>query len=515
MDRHSRQVLPAATPWSLPTPSPPIPLRTPRGAPDGSGGAIIGFQHSRNGSSVDIYAQAVDGLGRPLWGDVGVPVCLASGDQAFATQTYGAMAPDGLGGCYVVWEDPRLPSNGYDVYMQHLTRTGGLAPHWPANGLRLTNQAGDQRQPSVVSDDAGGAIVVWQSEVSGEIHIYASRVIAGDTLLAMGWAANGNVVCDTAGNQVRPVLTKDGGGGAIFAWADDRGADIYAQHLLSDGSRDVRWVANGVRLTSINSAEINPEIAPDDTGGAIVVWTDNRTLATKPDVYAQHIVSSGVLAGGWPVDGLPISTAALDQSEPHSISDGSGGVITCWHDKRNGTDVDIYAQRVTAGGVALWDPDGRAVCTAGGNQQQLAVAPDAYGGAVMAWQDFRPSTMQVFASVFAQRIGHGGELGTTVSVGGRPAAGAVAMLASPNPAREATTIVVTGVHLAMNLIICDVEGRAVRNLAARSHMNGERQEVAWDLRDESGRRVSPGLYWIRARTSEGSTPARGALIVLH
>src|ERR1051325_5477228 len=214
---------------------------SPRITPTESGGAIVAFLQARNGSSIDVFAQAVDGLAARLWGPTGVPVCTASGDQRFAENTFGTIASDGQGGCYIVWEDPRLPANGYDIFTQHLTSTGAVASGWPVNGLQLTNQLGDQRQASVVSDDAGGAIVAWQGTLPNNDHdIFASRLLSNGTL-ATGWSANGNVVCSTPDDQSRPVLTKDGAGGAIVAWQDGRGVDVYAQHIRSDGTVDPQW----------------------------------------------------------------------------------------------------------------------------------------------------------------------------------------------------------------------------------------------------------------------------------
>src|ERR1051325_3841218 len=485
---------------------------SPRITPTESGGAIVAFLQARNGSSIDVFAQAVDGLAARLWGPTGVPVCTASGDQRFAENTFGTIASDGQGGCYIVWEDPRLPANGYDIFTQHLTSTGAVASGWPVNGLQLTNQLGDQRQASVVSDDAGGAIVAWQGTLPNNDHdIFASRLLSNGTL-ATGWSANGNVVCSTPDDQSRPVLTKDGAGGAIVAWQDGRGVDVYAQHIRSDGTVAPQWPANGAAVAPADSSQLSPEITSDGNGGAFVVWADNRTVATAPDIYAQHVTSSGVHDPNWLSDGLPICTEPVDQNSPLIVPDGTGGMITCWTDKRTAVNqnVDIYAQRVTAGGTMVWTLNGLAICTDPSPQDTPAIAVDSYGGAVIAWRDTRSTS---FGQIFAQRVGHDGDVGSLASVPVSPGA-RISLRAWPNPARVASKIRIAGGEETLAVYVSDLGGRTVRTLFASSSGRGD-GEVARDLRDETHRRVPPGMYWVRARSQTGQNLAQTTLIVLH
>jgi hypothetical protein len=52
----------------------------------------------------------------------------------------------------------------------------------------------------------------------------------------------------------------------------------------------------------------NPVIVADGSGGAILAWEDNRS--GNYDIYAQHVLASGEPDAAWPVDGLPVCTAA-------------------------------------------------------------------------------------------------------------------------------------------------------------------------------------------------------------
>jgi len=298
-------------------------------------------------------------------------VCTASGDQRFAATTYGAIASDGQGGCYITWEDDRdLATTGTDIYVQHLTSSGAVSgDHWPAEGLQLTNAPGNQRQSSIISDGAGGAIVVWQDEqVSVDANIRAAR-INPDGSIAAGWSLNGNVVCDASSAQTCPVLTTDQENGAIIAWADGRNWDIYVLRMQSDGVADPDWTANGVPLTLVVGEQTNPEITSDGFGGALVVWMDARTSGNGQDVYAQRITGTGAVV--WAANGVALSTAALDQAFPRIVPNGTGGAIVVWDDKRNvsSTSDDIYAQAINAAGAVQWAADGAAITTDADSQR--------------------------------------------------------------------------------------------------------------------------------------------------
>jgi len=100
----------------------------------------------------------------------------------------------------------------------------------------------------------------------------------------------------------------------------------------------------------VNSAndQINPNIVPDGTGGAIAVWQDS-TFGNW-DIRSQRLSSTGVQL--WNASGVDVGTALANQTSPKNVSDGMGGSIYAFQDKRSG-DFDIYAFRIDANGVAV------------------------------------------------------------------------------------------------------------------------------------------------------------------
>ena len=85
--------------------------------------------------------------------------------------------------------------------------------------------------------------------------------------------------------------------------------------------------------------------------------------------------------------------------------------------------------------------------------------------------------------------------------------------AAPNPFSA-----VTGIRLALGragpvrIRIHDTSGRLVRVLDQASRPAGE-HTVAWDGRDEAGRKVGAGIYWVRVLS--GGRSSHGKVVRLR
>jgi len=256
----------------------------------------------------------------------------------------------------------------------------------------------DQTYPLIISDGSGGAIIVWTDEHGVNSDIYAQRIDANGIVR---WTADGVAICTAVNNQSYPTIISDGSGGAIIAWNDNRSGtnyDIYAQRINGDGI--VHWEADGVAVSTAANDQVNPKMVSDGSIGAFIVWQDRRSFYF--DIYAQRIDSAGLAQ--WAIDGVPICTAESTQEFPKIISDGMGGAISTWADKRSHQSSDIYAQRINSNGEVQWTVNGVAICTAPWDQSFIAIAHDGNGGAFITWQDSRSSPV----AIYAQRINAGG-----------------------------------------------------------------------------------------------------------
>lgn len=353
---------------------------------DGAGGAIITWADARAGN-FDIYAHHVlaSGTVDPAWPVDGLAICTAAGDQVWSELT-----SDGAGGAIITWTDPR--SGNRDIYAQRVLVSGIVDPAWPANGRALCTATDDQDLPMIISDGAGGAIATWVDLRTGEQDIYAQRVLASG-VVDPGWPVDGRAVCTAVNPQLNPKIVSDGAGGAVVSWDDGRNGidyDIYAQHIQASGAVDPGWPVDGLALCTAVGDQEGQSVVSDGMGGAIVAWIDERVLISS-DIYAQHVLPSGVVDPIWPTDGAAVCTAGGFQRYPEIISDGAAGAIICWADYRGPEAPDTYAQHILANGTPdpAWPVDGVAVCTAVDTQLFPQLVSDGAGGAILTWYDWR------------------------------------------------------------------------------------------------------------------------------
>jgi hypothetical protein len=350
---------------------------------DGAGGAIIVWRSFIDNQS-NVIAQRIDAGGNSLWGSDGVLICGAASEQ-----TPLDLMLDGSGGAIVAWDDYR--NGSWDIYMQRIDASGAV--EWLLDGVPVCTATGQQFGPVLDSDGSGGAIVAWLDYRGGTVSdLYVQRVNAAGTAQ---WAANGVPVCAADNDQFTPDIVSDGAGGAIIAWYDMRlnpNYDIYAQRI--DGSGNALWTTNGVPVCTAVNIQKYPVMVSDGAGGVIIAWKDNRR--GPDDIYAQRLSATGTAR--WTANGVSVCASGGVQRFHQIAPDGASGAVIAWPDTRSGA-YDIFAQRVSANGVALWTANGVPVCTAAGAQENPMIVWDAGGATFIAWQDSRSGAYDIYAQL--------------------------------------------------------------------------------------------------------------------
>jgi len=367
---------------------------------DGSGGAIIVWKDDHSGpDSIYIYAQSINASGIAQWGDNGVTIITGSISNFI-------IISDGLGGVIITWES-YITTSESNIYAQRINALGGI--QWNPNGVAICTAINHQNISSIVTDEFGGAIIVWDdNRLNGTntFDIYAQRI---NSLGAVQWTTNGIAICTAPDDQLLSKMISDGSGGAIITWQDKRNTlyfDIYSQRINASGN--VQWTVNGVTVCSASLNQTNPNIVSDNSGGAIITWTDYRDLInTNSNIYAQFINASGIVQ--WITDGIAVCADINYQENPQIVSDNLGGAIITWEDSRNftNTQFDIYAQRVNTSGIFQWITDGIVICSEIGNQLFPLIVSNNSDGAIIAWSDFRNIT-NTQGDIYAQNINASG-----------------------------------------------------------------------------------------------------------
>lgn len=368
---------------------------TPNLCSDLQGGIIIAWSDLRSGLERDVYAQRVTANGDILWASNGVPVA-----NKTLREHNEKICSDGMGGAYVVWEQFDDVQGYWNIASQHIDSNGNRL--WDINGIQVSNVVANRLNPKIQKGKFGGVYLTWQDFRNGfDYDIFAQRIASNGTLL---WNAQGLAVAETTGSQINPKIDSDSlSGGIYIAWADKRNSldyDIYAQRVDSTGN--VIWTSNGIAV----SAEIGNQSAVDilstsNSNGVIVTWRDGRN--GHDDIFIDKISPSGI--SSWQQNGVLISNSNFNKLNPNICSDGNGGAIVAWQDSTI-NDWDVYSQKINSLGQIQWSPGGVVVSSAIEIQSHPKNVSDGIGGSIYVWQDKRANQYDIYCHhINAQGLG--------------------------------------------------------------------------------------------------------------
>ena len=367
-------------------------------ASDGAGGAFVVWTDARNsptGTNDDIFLQRVTATGAiaPGWLGDGLAVCL--GPRSQLTEDVHSIAPDGFGGVIVAWRDYRNQApggTGADVYAQRILADATIAPGWPADGSALTRALGDQSFPSVAPDGAGGAFFTWHDDQS--LDIYAQH-LTGTGAIAPGWVPNGLPICTLPSAQGAPQAIPDGFGGMFIAWGDLRDGPMaqYAQRITASGQVFAGWPENGARIVANRYMR---DLVSDGAGGAYLSCATAASLYDA-NYYLQRLTGAGTIASGWPDGGALVCQAPDERVGLRMEPDGAGGALLVWSDYRDHNDDDVYALRMRSDGTRdpNWPANGLAVTNNTALDDYADLAADGQGGGYLCWAQYSNSTDHV------------------------------------------------------------------------------------------------------------------------
>jgi len=205
-------------------------------------------------------------------------------------------------------------------------------------------------------------------------------------------------------------------------------------------------------------------------------------------MYAQHVSAGGVVDAAWPAGCLALSNHDRQQTAAVIVPDGAGGAVVAWQDS-----FDVVAQHVLATGTLdpAYPDSGRELVSLASQQGDPDLCPTSGAGAIVSWTDGRSGTD---VDIFAMQV----EAAGTVDVLPAPLLTGIAFAPPrPNPSRAPLQLDFTlPRETLVRLAIFDATGRRVRALLGGVRPAGE-QSVPWDLRDDQGAAVRPGVYFAR------------------
>ena len=307
------------------------------------------------------------------------------------------MAPDGVGGTYVVWLDGsprwRLQRLGADLTIPKL---------WPAAGLVLnTGREANRIYPVLAADGVGGVYVAWAEQATnGDMTAWLLRVRA-DGRPARGWPEGGVVLAPPSPMVMYPALARSGSGAAV-AWFEGRNgaASIRLAARDANGRSLARWPEDGMMLPACESCTI-PEaiqLASDGRGGLFVARAEMG--ARLSDLKMSHVSERAATARNWTLASAAVPPHAIQpDSHPELVADGLGGAIMVWADERSQDGAtprdltDAFGQRMTPAGQDLWTPEAQGhhpIAAGPGYQMNPHVVSDGNGGGFFSWNEHGP-----------------------------------------------------------------------------------------------------------------------------
>ncbi len=337
------------------------------------------------------------------WVDNGLPI-----STYYFSQNNPKLCSDGEGGAFIIWMDNRQNDDG-GLYANRINSSGNK--YWGEDGIRVNK---GPMAHAVCLDGQGGVFIAWIEWDPGDMAVYVQRINASGIIL---WGTPVKIDM-TSDHQGSIKVIPDGYYGAIVIWSDTGtgSRDLYAQRINSSG--EIYWKANGIEVCNASNDQGYPDLCTDGDGGAIFTWEDKRGISGDSDIYAQRINKSGHEV--WIENGIPICDQVNIQRKHDTISDGMGGAIIAWSDRRIVLNSDIYAQRINGSGQIYWEGNGTAICNAEEDQDYPSITTDGNNGAIIAWRDERDDGSN--GDVYSQKVNSTGYAqwysnGTAIGVG--------------------------------------------------------------------------------------------------
>jgi len=415
-----------------------------------------------------------------------------SQNAALATLNWGAgnaATANDSGRIYIAWQDSRLfslPLSGSPIsntifFRTFMSRGGeGFGPEFQVSPYDSINPSSSA---TMTCGDSSRVWIFWQQAANAGASTNINYAVYNSRTRTMGPA---QTLVTGAAFATNPSVAATRDGVVHVVWADNRNVrtQIWTQRFVPGSG----WTAPQ-QLVFSTAVSNFPSLVATYTGHLHLVWRDNRD-GNNEIYYKEYFPGTG-----WEASDTRLTTQSASQLEPQVDADARNDVYVVWSDQRAGAaNQDIfYRQRM--GGIwqtelDLVGPDD----TANQVQERPGITHDAYTTSYVTWTDSRlPASFGRNKEVF-YKVG----TGIVTAVEGTPAPRLLGLLRNyPNPFNPLTDVEFTlGRDAQTSLKVYDVHGRLVRTLV-NSYLAAGRRKVTWDGRDDEGRVVASGTYFLR------------------
>jgi hypothetical protein len=354
---------------------------------DASGNALLAFLDDRvDPSNPQVTAAKMSPTGMPLWGASGVALTFGPnfhGAPKIAVTTDGYIVVAWISDNTVILQ--KLDSNG------HIQWVGSNALN---TGLTLSESGYNYSLADMHASDNGSVIVSWvrNKGFGSNNYLYTNKISAAGKLL---WGAGHVKVYDGGSLQFGefPYFLSDGNGGAVFAWyTSSPTLQVYAQHILSDGSE--AFPHNGSEgSTTGQPVNVEPSVSYlPSTQETFLLWTAEDSNQFTNGISAQKFNSSG--ARQWGDAGLVIVPLGSDVQDFATTVQIGTGMLGFWVDSPGFGSGTIQAVKLDGAGNYVCPQFG--VSTASADKSRLNAGIASSGLAAVAWEDDRNGENDIY-----------------------------------------------------------------------------------------------------------------------
>jgi hypothetical protein len=310
---------------------------------------VVWQSYGEDGSGLGILGRRLDADGAPL-GDAFVVNSTTDGNQINPD-----VAMDNAGNAVVVWES--ADADGHGIYARRLTAAGvPVGPEFLVN----TVVTGQQTQPAVAMNSAtGDFVVVWQGPDAEDEGIYAQRFDAAGVKVGVEFQVNAETDLD----QVSAAVSMNAAGQFAVTWVSDHRA-VFDEENDSEKSIFLQWYdADGVStgpeqlvhtIVKDYEAQEYPDIALDADGNMIVVWQSITQDGSAWGVYGRQFLADKTAVQ--PAEFQINQTTAENQRRAKVVSDPLGNFTVSWQsDRQDQAATAIISRQYNADGTAETD----------------------------------------------------------------------------------------------------------------------------------------------------------------
>jgi hypothetical protein len=355
-------------------------------AATGKNGAVVIWKSIINRNTQALYAQKVESNGYTYWSDNGIEVKNSETELINYSVAYDE---DGLSFIAYIEKSINSPSN-YSLKVQRLSITGYT--DFVKDGIEVANSMNAKNQVVIKPDNKGGFSVFWIEFINRR------NVLVGAAFNSSGKQLWGPIEYSRFTSNVLsfrflPLHKQQ----TYLIWQNlDKPRTISHQIINENGN--TLWEAGGKNLSRLKGDHTNPQVITSSDSGIIVSWTHD--INKDKNVFLQKFKFNGKTF--WEENGYTYFQIDGDQFGQTIVSDGKGGAITAWLDRRDAKmQPNIYGQKIDKKGDILWDQSGTLLAAYKNSEKSyLNLVSDQNGGAIAIFKDKRES----ITSIFGQRI---------------------------------------------------------------------------------------------------------------